>query len=105
MIMKKENYKYFLGTFWKLLILILFILVILNIIFLVKLKNDFININIEPIEHKTNKIEVGCCSYYNCLKGHKNMICEDGVEGDINNEYDGRIWYCGGETKICLYNT
>jgi len=49
------------------------------------------------------KIEVSCCSYYNCPYGHEDMICEEGVQGDINDEFGGRIWYCGDDApKICL---
>jgi len=53
------------------------------------------------IETHTEKIEVECV-----LGGyptHDNMVCEDGVDGDVKNDYGGNIWYCGDGNKLCMY--
>lgn len=54
-------------------------------------------------ETKVVKLEIGCVM--GGYPTHSNMICEDGVQGDIANNYNSIIWYCGefGKTKTCLY--
>ena len=56
----------------------------------------------QPVGHlETRSLDVGCAM--GGYPTHSNMLCESGVEGDIRNEYNGIIWYCGGGTKKCIW--